>query len=101
MMLRPEIMTILLAAGAAAFFCRAAGFFLMRFVPITPRLEAALRATPLAVMVGICAPVAARGNPAELAALVAVGIAMKLTGNDLIAAAVGVATVAMLRVLTI
>lgn len=101
MILRPEIMTILLAAGAAAFFCRAAGFFLMRFVPITPRLEAALRATPLAVMVGICAPVAARGNPAELAALAVVGVAMKLTGNDLIAAAAGVVTVALLRILAI
>ncbi len=101
MMLRPEIVTILLAAGAAAFFCRAAGFFLMRFVPITPRLEAALRATPLAVMVGICAPVAARGNPAELAALAVVGLAMKLTGNDLIAAAAGIVTVALLRFFTI
>jgi len=101
MMLRPEIVTILLAAGAAAFFCRAAGFFLMSFVPITPRLEAALRATPLAVMVGICAPVAAHGNPAELAALAAVGLAMKLTGNDLIAAAAGIVTVALLRLFTI
>jgi uncharacterized membrane protein len=97
MNIRPEILTVLLAAGAVSFFCRAAGFFLMRYVPITPRLEAALRATPLAVMVGICAPVMARGNPAELAALGVVVIATKLTGNDVVGALAGVAAVAGLR----
>ena len=99
MNIRPDILTVLLAAGAVAFFCRAAGFFLMRFVPITPRLEAALRATPLAVMVGICAPVVARGNPAELAALGVVAIATKLTGSDVLGAMIGVVAVAGLRAL--
>jgi len=97
MNVRPEILTVLLVAGAIAFFCRAAGFFLMRFVPITPRMEAALRATPLAVMVGICAPVAARGNPIELSALGVVALATKLVGSDVVGALAGVVAVASLR----
>jgi len=73
----------------------------MRFVPVTPRLQAALRATPLAVMVGIVAPAAARGNAAELAALVLVALIVRRTNNDLLAAIAGVAVVALLRALGI
>ena len=69
----------------------------MRFVTITPRLEAALKATPLAVMVGIVAPVAAKGNTIELAALAAIIITMRVIKNDLLAALVGVGVVALGR----
>ncbi len=83
--------------AAASFACRAGGFLLMGFVPITPRLEAALRAIPLAVMIGILAPVVARGQPAELAGIAAVTLIMKLAGNELLAALAGVAIVAIAR----
>ena len=91
------LLPLLVAMAAASFACRAGGFWLMRFVPVTPRLQAALRATPLAVMVGIVAPAAARGRPAELAALVLVAAVARWTNNDLLAALVGVAAVAALR----
>jgi uncharacterized membrane protein len=99
MSITPEFLPLLAAMAAASFACRAGGFWLMRFVPVTPRLEAALKATPLAVMVGIVAPVAARGHLPELAALAAVFVAMRLTGNDLLAALAGVTVVALLRAL--
>ena len=35
---------LLLVMAAAAFLCRVAGFTLMRLVPVSPRIEAALRA---------------------------------------------------------
>jgi len=70
----------------------------MRFVSITPPLEAALRATPLAVMVGIVVPAAARGSLPELAALVAILISMRMFGNDLVSSLIGVTTVAILRI---
>ena len=60
-------------------------------------MQAALRAAPLAVMVGIVTPAAARGQPAELVALGVIALAMKLTRNDLVAALAGVATVALVR----
>jgi uncharacterized membrane protein len=76
------------------------GFWFMHFVPVTPRIEAALKATPLAVMIGIVAPVAARGNPAELAALAAIAVIMRWSSSDLVAAMGGVAVVAAARFLS-
>lgn len=96
----PAFLPLLLVMALASFACRASGFWLMRFIPATPRLEAALKATPLAVMVGIVAPVAMRGQPSELVALGVVGLTMRLTGNDLVAALAGVATVAAWRAAT-
>ncbi|MGL5114125.1 MAG: AzlD family protein [Beijerinckiaceae bacterium] len=97
MTLRPEFLPLLLAMAVAAFACRAAGFFLMRYVTVTPRIEAALKATPLAVMVGIVAPAALKGGPAEWAGLAMIFLVMRLQGNDLVAAFAGVATVAAVR----
>lgn len=88
---------LLAATAVASFACRASGFWLMRFVPITPRLEAALRATPLAVMVGIAIPAAASGRPPEILAILAVIVLMRLTRNDLVAALGGVIFLAILR----
>lgn len=92
-----EFLVALIAMALASFGCRIGGFVLMRFVRITPPLEAALRAIPLAVMIGIVAPVAAAGRPAELAALAVIVVVMKLTGKDVVAALAGVAVVAILR----
>src|SRR5688572_24827866 len=97
MSLRVELLPWLIALTAAAFACRAAGYWLMGFVQPSPRLQAALRAAPLAVMVGIVAPAAARGRPAELVALVVIAVVMRLTRSDLIASLAGVAVVAALR----
>jgi branched chain amino acid efflux pump len=97
MTLDAAFIPLLLTMAAASFLCRASGFWLMRFVPVTPRVQAALNATPLAVMVGIVTPAAARGNIPELAGLGAVFIAVRLNGDDVLAAIVGVAVLAGLR----
>lgn len=85
------------ALAVASFFCRAGGFMLMRYVKITARMESALKAVPLAVMIGIVVPAATAGRVPEAVALVAVGIVMKLTGNDLLAALAGLLAVALGR----
>ena len=100
MSLRLELLPWLLALTAASFACRAAGFWLMGFVQPNPRLQAALRAAPLAVMVGIVAPAAARGRPAEVIALLVIAGVMRLTRTDLVASLAGVATVALVRLAT-
>lgn len=93
----PAFLPMVAAIALASFACRAGGFLLMRYVRSTPRVEAALRAVPLAVMIGIVAPSAAAGRLPELLGLAVIGIAMKVSGNDLVAAVAGVATVAVLR----
>jgi uncharacterized membrane protein len=96
-MIRPEFLQLVLAFGLASLSCRIGGFWVMRFVTLTPRIEAALKATPIAVMAGIVTPAAARGNLAELLALAVIGVVMRLTNNDLIAAVAGVAVIAVGR----
>ncbi len=90
---------LLLAMTVISFICRAGGFWLMRYVPTTPAVEAALKATPLAVMVGIVTPVAARGNLPEIAGLAVIVAVVRLTGSDILAAILGVAVVAGLRIM--
>lgn len=87
----------LAAMAAASFFCRAAGYLLMGYITITPRLEAALRAMPLGVMIGIVMPSLSAGRLPELIALAAVVLVMKLVRNDLAAALAGAAAVAVAR----
>lgn len=88
---------LLLVMGAAALLCRVAGFTLMRLVPVSPRLEAALRATPLAVMAAIAALAVQAGGLAEGLALAAVLALTRILGSDVAAALLGVAIVAGLR----
>jgi uncharacterized membrane protein len=98
---RPDFLWLLLAASTVAFICRAGGFLLMRFIPASPRLEAALKATPLAVMVGIVAPAvvgaAAAGSMGEMLALMLIIGLSKLGLNDVAIATAGVAVVALMR----
>lgn len=83
--------------AAAALLCRVAGFTLMRFVPVTARVEAALRATPAAVMAGIAALALAKGGLAEALALGSVLVLTRVIGSDVAAALIGVGVVAALR----
>ena len=93
-----DFLWILPALAAAAYACRAGGFWLMRFVKVTPRLEAAMRAAPPAVMIGVVAPAALHGGIPELAGLAVVGLVMGWRGNDVLAMLAGVAAVAITRV---
>lgn len=89
-----DFLLTVLALAAVSFFCRAGGFVMMRFLRITPRIESALQAVPLAVMIGIVMPSAAAGRIPELIALAAVGVTMKWRNNELLAALAGLAVVA-------
>lgn len=90
----PAMLAVMTAAALA---CRLGGFLLMGWLPATPRIEAALRATPLSVMAGITAMALAAGQMADAVALGGVVVLTVLTRNDVLAALVGVALVAALR----
>ncbi|HEX2546289.1 MAG TPA: AzlD domain-containing protein [Ramlibacter sp.] len=85
------------AMAAASYACRIAGFLLMGYVPITPRVEAALKAIPLGVMIGIVMPTVLRGGLPEWLGLAVVFVVMKRTGKDVVAALAGAAAVALCR----
>jgi uncharacterized membrane protein len=92
-----EFPVLLLVMAAAALACRMAGFVLMGLIPISARIEAALRATPLAVLAGIAVLTLQAGGWAEALALGGVVALTLLTGSDVLAALLGVALVAVLR----
>ena len=98
MTLRPEILPLLFAIAAASFACRVGGFWVMRFITVTPRIRAMLAAAPLAVMMGIVTPAALHGGMPELGGLAATLLAMRLLKNDLPATFIGVGAVALLRI---
>ena len=85
------------AAGVRRGFV--AGYWLMGLVRTTPRFEAALKAAPLAVMVGIVAPAALHGSAGEAARLVTTAAVMRWRRNDLLAALAGLVVVAAVRAL--
>lgn len=97
MSFRVELLPLLIAVTLASFACRAGGFWLMRFVNVTPRIQAALRAAPLAVMIGIVVPAALRGSLAEWIGIATTALLMRFTRRDLVATLSGVAAVAVCR----
>lgn len=94
-----SLMILLFGMGLAAYACRALGFMAMRFIPLNPKLDAALRATPLGVMTGIITLAALNGGLKEwIAAGTAMGV-MALTGKDMIASLAGIIVLALMRAL--
>jgi len=97
--LRWDLLPMLCVLALASFACRASGFWLMRFVTVTPRVRATLAAAPLAVMLGIVTPAALRGGIPEWIGLAATFAAMKIWRSELAAMFAGVAAVAAARAL--
>lgn len=97
MTLDPTTMVVILVMAVAAAICRLAGFYFMGLIPITPRLEAGLKAIPLAVMLGIIIPPVLRGGIPEAIGLAATLLAMRLSGSDVAAVVAGIGSVALAR----
>jgi uncharacterized membrane protein len=95
--LRPDAFAAILLMGFASYACRAGGYFLMRYVSVTPRVAAWLKAIPIALIGAILGPVAANGSPAEWLGLGTAIAMMRLTGNDFVGVVASVAVVAIGR----
>jgi uncharacterized membrane protein len=88
---------IVAVMAAASYMTRIAGFFLMRFVAVTPRVEIWLKALPLAIMGAILGPIVANGGVAEYAGFAATIAVYLWRRNDIVAAFAGMAVVAACR----
>lgn len=98
MTLDPATLLAILAMAAATVVTRIAGLLLYRFVTLGPRQTQAMQAIPPAVLMAVIAPTALATGPAEIiAAAVTALAAIRLP--LLLSAALGVATVAALRLL--
>ncbi len=71
--------------------CRISGVIIMQVVPVTPRVERALKALPGSIIAASIVPIAMKAGPGAVAAL---GVAMAMMAwrrNDLLALATGLA----------
>jgi uncharacterized membrane protein len=94
---RADVIAAIFVVGLVSFACRAAGFFLMRYLKVTPRVEAWLGAIPIAIVGAVLGPIAARGGPPEWLGLAAAVILMRTTGSDFASLLGAVAIVAAAR----
>jgi uncharacterized membrane protein len=94
---RPDVLFAIALVGALSAVCRFGGFFLMRYVKITPRVEAWLRAMPVALVGAIIGPVAVNGGPPEWLGLAVAALLMRRLGNEFVGCAGGIAAVALAR----
>jgi len=97
MSLAPDALAAILLMALATYLCRVGGFYLMRFVRITPRVEAGLKALPIALMGAVLGPIAFNGGPAEWIGLAVAVVLMRFAGNEFIAVLGAIASVALLR----
>jgi uncharacterized membrane protein len=97
MAIRPEVFQAILLLGLASLVCRLGGFFLMRYVSITPRVDAWLRAIPIALIGAILGPVAVNGGVPEWLGLAAAIGVMFLSANEFVATVGACTAVAVAR----
>lgn len=92
----PTLLAICVMA-ATTLFNRTAGFMVMRFIPLTPRVRRILECLPGAVIVAIVAPTAAHGDLPLALGLAAALITAKVLRSDFFAVLAAVAVTASLR----
>jgi uncharacterized membrane protein len=97
MPIRPDVLQTILLLGVATYGCRAGGFFLMRYVTITPRVETWLRSIPIALIGALLGPIAVTGGPPEWLGLAAAIALMYFTSNEFFSAISACAVVAVVR----
>ncbi|MBC7803537.1 MAG: AzlD domain-containing protein [Candidatus Parcubacteria bacterium] len=97
--MRIDVLTAIFLMGIASYACRIGGYVLMRYVAITPRVEAWLRAMPMALMGAILGPAAVNGGVAEWIGLATAVLVTRFTRNDFLGAVLAAAAVAAVRLL--
>jgi len=70
-------LTAICVMALATVFNRTAGFFLMRLIPVTPRVRRVLDCLPGSVLVALLAPGAVHGDKGMIAGLIAAVLAAK------------------------
>jgi uncharacterized membrane protein len=83
--------------GLAALLMRVAGFWMMGYVSLTPRIRRMLEALPGSIVAAAVLPIAVKGGPVAMAAVAAALAVMILRRNELLAIAAGMMVAALAR----
>ena len=96
-MLRSDVMIAFAVMTAVTVASRLGGYFMMRYVAVTPRVRRMLDALPGSIIVAAALPVAVNGGPIVLVALAAaIGVSV-LRRNDFLAVVTGMLVAALAR----
>ena len=95
--MQADVFLAIAILGVLSYACRFGGFFLMRYVSMTPRVEAWLRAMPIALVGAIVGPVAVNGGAPEWIGIAAAIGLMRVTSNEFVSAIGAVVLVALAR----
>jgi uncharacterized membrane protein len=91
------VLLVILAMMAATVLTRTLGYFLIGFVRIGPRIEAAFRTLPGAVAAATIVPIIVTDGMSALAAVIASAILARRGLDDLIAVLGGLAAALVIR----
>src|SRR6478672_3002156 len=95
--MRSEVALAIAGMALVTYLTRAGGFWLMAYLPASPRLTTWLRALPGALLVALVAPACVAAGPAGLLAAGAAVLIARRTNNTPLAMVVGTALVGLAR----
>jgi uncharacterized membrane protein len=95
----PGVLLAILAMAGATYLTRISGFWLMSYVPLTPRLRRMLSALPGSVVVATVLPIVVRGGAPAVLAVVVCLVVMMTRRNEFLAVAAGMGAAAGARAL--
>ena len=98
-MLRSDVMIAFAVMTAVTVASRLGGYFMMRYVEVTPRVRRMLDALPGSIIVAAALPVAVNGGPIVMLALGAAIAVSVLRRNDFLAVITGMLVAALARAL--
>ena len=87
----------ILVMALATYAMRAGGFWLMAFMPRSPRLQRMIEALPGSVVTAAVLPLIVREGPVAALAIAVAGAVMLATRKDLLAVLAGMAVAAIAR----
>jgi uncharacterized membrane protein len=96
---RPEVLAAIAVMVAVTVASRLGGYWLMRYVTVTPRVRRMLGALPGSIILAAVAPVVVNGGAVVVLAIAAAVVVAILTRNDFLAVAIGMALAAAVRAL--
>jgi uncharacterized membrane protein len=98
-LLRSDVMLAFAVMTAVTVASRLGGFWLMRYVDVTPRVRRMLDALPGSIIVAAALPVAVNGGPVVMFALAAAMAVSIIRRNDFLAVITGMTVAALARAL--
>lgn len=96
-LIRGDVMIVILIMALVTIAMRVGGFWLMRYVPATPRVKRMLGALPGSIIAAAVLPVVVQGGPVAALAVVSAMVSMWLTRSDFVAVVTGMGVAALAR----